>query len=158
MAEDSKEQRSSVEIKMRYDEKLQKMMPIKSKYFEPQEIIAAIEKSGGFISVAAKSLGVSSNTIYRYIKEYPEISEAISEIETKYLDIAEAELIKSLQSGNLAAVIFFLKTKGKKRGYIERSEMTGINGTALANVIQINVVDATTKDEIDKLRNSSDKL
>ena len=34
-------------------------------------------------------------------------------------------------AGNLGAIIFFLKTQGKERGYTERQEITGADGTAL---------------------------
>ncbi len=39
------------------------------------------------------------------------------------LDFAESNLKKLEKEGNPAATIFFLKTKGKKRGYIERQEI-----------------------------------
>ena len=39
------------------------------------------------------------------------------------LDFAESQLHKQIQNGEVSSTIFYLKTKGKKRGYIERQEI-----------------------------------
>ena len=39
------------------------------------------------------------------------------------MDFAESHLYKLVKEGNPAATIFFLKTKGKARGYVERQEV-----------------------------------
>ncbi len=39
------------------------------------------------------------------------------------MDFAESQLYKQIKEGSTAATIFYLKTKGKKRGYIERQEI-----------------------------------
>jgi hypothetical protein len=38
------------------------------------------------------------------------------------IDFAESQLHKQIKEGSTAATIFFLKTKGKQRGYVERIE------------------------------------
>ncbi len=43
-------------------------------------------------------------------------------------------LDKGMQEGNMTATIFFLKTQGKSRGYIERQEITGADGKKLFEV------------------------
>ena len=40
------------------------------------------------------------------------------------MDFAETHLHKLIQEGNPAATIFFLKTKGKRRGYVETQDIT----------------------------------
>ena len=52
----------------------------------------------------------------------------VKEIENVALDFAESQLHKQISENSTAATIFYLKTKGKKRGYIERQEITGAEG------------------------------
>jgi hypothetical protein len=42
---------------------------------------------------------------------------------------------------NPAAIIFFLKTQGKSRGYVERQEVTGADGKKLFEVTIIDGAD-----------------
>jgi hypothetical protein len=39
-----------------------------------------------------------------------------------------------IQNEDTAATIFYLKTKGKKRGYIERQELTGNEGAPIIHI------------------------
>ncbi len=98
------------------------------------EIIRALRKANGLISTAHKKTGIARNTFYRYAREYPVVQEVIDECRGDLVDRAEEQLGKQIDSGNIAAVIFTLKTIGKNRGYVERQEHTGLNGEAL-NVI-----------------------
>lgn len=63
-------------------------------------------------------------------------------INERNLDYAESALLKLIKEGNATALIFFLKTKGKHRGYIERSELTGKDGTDLNHSIQVEIIDS----------------
>jgi hypothetical protein len=47
----------------------------------------------------------------------------VEELSEVAIDFAESHLHKLIKDGNPAATIFFLKTKGKGRGYIERQEI-----------------------------------
>jgi hypothetical protein len=53
----------------------------------------------------------------------------VEDISSMAIDICEAELWKLIKEGNSTAIIFFLKTKGKVRGYVERQELTGSDGS-----------------------------
>ena len=47
------------------------------------------------------------------------------------LDNAETALYDEALNGNTTALIFFLKTQGKSRGYTERQELTGADGGSI---------------------------
>ena len=49
---------------------------------------------------------------------------AVKDIENVALDFAESQLHQQIKGGNPTSTIFYLKTKGKKRGYIERQEIS----------------------------------
>jgi hypothetical protein len=85
-------------------------------------MIRAIDETKGLLTVAAKRLGCSPDTIHRYRKTHPKIEEAIQNARNSITDLAEAALYKAIQAGEAWAVCFYLKTQGKGRGYIERTE------------------------------------
>ena len=39
------------------------------------------------------------------------------------IDLAESKLMENIEDNDNTSIIFFLKTKGKKRGYIEKQEV-----------------------------------
>lgn len=86
-------------------------------------MIEALEKSLGIVTTACKSVGIERNTHYVWMREDEEYKKAVIGVEDIALDFAESKLHKSIEKGSDTATIFYLKTKGKKRGYIERSEM-----------------------------------
>ena len=88
-----------------------------------EAMLEALEKSLGIVSTAAKMVGIDRSTHYAWLKADEEYKSAVSSIQDSVLDFAESHLYKLVKEGNPAATIFFLKTKGKKRGYIERQEI-----------------------------------
>ena len=86
-------------------------------------MLEALEKSLGIVSTAAKMVGIDRSTHYAWLKSDEEYKSAVNSIQDGVLDFAESHLYKLVKEGNPAATIFFLKTKGKKRGYIERQEI-----------------------------------
>lgn len=89
----------------------------------PKQIIDALKRHGGFVTAAAKSLGIGHSALSLRISKNPELQNAREEITESFLDLAENALIKKVQSGDLGAICFYLKCKGKKRGYVERQEI-----------------------------------
>jgi len=86
-------------------------------------MLEALEKSLGIVSTACKMVDISRQTHYDWIKKDDNYKKAVDSIQDSVLDFAESHLYKLVKEGNPAATIFFLKTKGKKRGYIERQEI-----------------------------------
>ena len=86
-------------------------------------LIEALEKSLGVVTTACKIVGIDRTTFYRYIKEDEEFAKEVEQIESVTLDFVESQLHKQIKEGSTSATIFYLKTKGKVRGYIERQEI-----------------------------------
>lgn len=83
----------------------------------------ALEKNLGNISLACKATKISRQTFYNYMESDADFKARVDAVNEVALDFAESALFKQIQSGDTTAIIFFLKTKGKKRGYIERQEV-----------------------------------
>lgn len=93
-----------------------------------KDVLLALEASLGVVTTACKKAQIDRTTFYRYLKEDAEFARQVKELENVALDFAESSLHKQIQAGVPASTIFYLKTKGKERGYIERQEMTGKDG------------------------------
>lgn len=85
-------------------------------------MLAALEKSLGVVTSACRSVGIDRSTHYKWMTSDAKYKAAVADIENIAVDFAESQLHKSISKGSDTAVIFFLKTKGKSRGYIERTE------------------------------------
>lgn len=99
-----------------------------------ENMLKALIKTLGVVSVAAKSIGktdLESESLrrqhYEWLKKDEDYAEQVASIENIALDFAESQLHKQIQNGEVASTLFYLKTKGKKRGYVERQEVEKIN-------------------------------
>lgn len=102
-----------------------------------QHLEEALRKSGGLCAGAAQLLGVTRQAVSRRVQKSPKLQAVIKEVEESSLDLGESKLLQAMNKGNMAAIIFYLKTKGKSRGYVERSEVTGKDGNDLPTGTQI---------------------
>lgn len=94
----------------------------------------AITDADGVLSVAARALGIDRKTVYNRIEKSPELQAAVDEAREGLGDVAENELGKAIRAGNMTAIIFYLKASptGRRRGYSERTEISGPDGGAIA--------------------------
>jgi hypothetical protein len=86
-------------------------------------MLEALEKSLGVVTTACKSVGIGRTTHYMWLDEDPQYKRDVESISDIAVDFAESSLHKQIKDGNPTSTIFFLKTKGKKRGYVERQEI-----------------------------------
>ena len=87
-----------------------------------KQILVALEKSLGIVTTACKNVGIARVTFYEWLKKDEEFRKSVEKIEEIVLDFAESQLHKKISEGDTSSIIFYLKTKGKQRGYIERQE------------------------------------
>jgi len=99
-------------------------------------ILEALEKSLGVVTTAVKLVGISRSTFYKWIEEDQDFAKKVKDIENITLDFAESQLHTQIKDGSTSATIFYLKTKGKKRGYIERQDIDITTGN---EPIKINI-------------------
>lgn len=99
-----------------------------------EQLIDAIKKNAGIVSGILRTLEkdykikVTRNAIYERKYSDPDVADAFTEAEETVLDVAENRVVTAVNSGERWAVTFYLKTKGRKRGYAERQEIVGADG------------------------------
>jgi hypothetical protein len=85
-------------------------------------MIAALESSLGVVSPACHQAGVSRTQHYEWLNIDEDYKKQVESIADIAIDFAESKLHARIKSGDTASIIFYLKTKGKKRGYVEKTE------------------------------------
>lgn len=88
-----------------------------------KKMLEALEACLGVVTTAAKIAGIDRSSHYRWCEDDAEYKKGVEAIDDVAVDFAESQLHKQIQNGEVSSTIFFLKTKGKKRGYVERSEV-----------------------------------
>lgn len=96
-----------------------------------KKVLEALEKSLGIVTAACKNAKVDRSQFYHWLKEDEEFRKNVESMNDFALDFAETALHKQIKGGVPVSTIFYLKTRGKKRGYIERTEITGEDGAPL---------------------------
>jgi transposase-like protein len=93
--------------------------------------LAAYELNHGNISATCRAVGIDRQTYYNWREKFKSFDNACFDIEEGLLDLSEGKLRELVDDGNLGAICFHLKCKGKHRGWVERSEITGAEGRPL---------------------------
>lgn len=87
-----------------------------------QSFLEALKASKGVIQSACDAIGISRRTALRWRKADPDFNEEVGSIMKDYqFDFVESRLMEKIKGGDTAAIIFYLKTKGKNRGYSEKA-------------------------------------
>ena len=86
-------------------------------------MIEALESNLGIVTPAASKVGIHRSTHYYWMKTDPDYAAAVESVQDIALDFAESKLHEQIKEKDTIATIFYLKTKGKKRGYIEKQEI-----------------------------------
>jgi len=88
-----------------------------------KQLIAALKNTLGIVTTACEQAGISRKQYYIWIKDDEKFKAEVEAIEDIPIDFAESKLHKQIEKGDTTAIIFYLKTKGKKRGYVEKQEI-----------------------------------
>jgi hypothetical protein len=109
-----------------------------------KEILESLESHKGIVTTACKSIGLARSTYYSWLENDPAFKIAVDEIQEVAIDFVESKLMEKINGvstftaqGDIyelppsdTAIIFFLKTKGKSRGYQESIINKNVNYNA----------------------------
>ena len=87
-------------------------------------MLEALEKSLGIVTNALKISGTAKTTYHRWINEDEAFAKDVKEVGNTALDFAESQLFKQMKDNNHSSTQFYLKNKGKGRGYGDKLDIT----------------------------------
>lgn len=128
------------------------------------------------MTATAKALRMERTALYGYVANDPELEAALKQVKEETIDWAEDQLLRQMRGytykeefvginkdgihkttiervmpADTGAIIFFLKTRGKDRGYGQRVELTGANGASLFKDLVIEIKGSRSKIDLTKL-------
>jgi len=109
--------------------------------YTDQFLIDALMACHGLVTKAAELIGCSASTIYDRMNKSPEVAAAITKMRDIRVDEAEFQLDLALKRGEPWATSLVLKTLGKSRGYVERTEISGKDGSNLFDSTFVMVIE-----------------
>lgn len=104
------------------------------------QLLEALERNLGLVTPSCKNVGISRNQYYIYYNTDPAFKKAVDDINEITLDFAENQLLKKIKEGSERSILFYMKYKGRNRGYNERLEIEGtldISGITTIKLIEI---------------------
>ena len=95
-----------------------------------KDIIDALRKTNGNLTLTGQLLGCTREAVRLRVNRFPEIKQVLDESRESVIDVAEGALQRAVLNGEGWAIAFTLKTIGKRRGYVEKTEqeITGLMG------------------------------
>ncbi len=88
-----------------------------------EKFLKALKLNLGNISEGCKAINISRQTYYRWIDDDQDFESKCKNVSESLLDLAENRLLEKINDYDTTSIIFFLKTKGRKRGYQEKQEL-----------------------------------
>lgn len=114
-------------------------MTYKALQLKKKAMLQALRENCGLVTHACKAAKIGRQTHYDWMHNDEEYAQQVAELKDFVLDIVEESSIRMIKEGKTPAMnIFYLKTLGKSRGFIEKQEIELSTGdmTSLRNVIK----------------------
>lgn len=126
---------------------------------DKEKLLVLLKECSGIVTFACEKAGLSRQTFYRWCRDDPDFKDRVNAINELQIDVAEASLLKKIQGGDTTAIIFYLKTKGKDRGYSERREISipGGVGVELKNDFDVSKLSDEERKVLLKIAEKQDK-
>lgn len=119
------------------------MSETRSTKLKKAAMLRALEKSLCNVTTSAQAVKIARDTHYKWLKDDEVYAAKVAELDNVSLDFAEGKLKQAIAKNNIIATIFYLKTKGRCRGYIEKQDI-GLEGKD-GGPVEFTIVDATKK-------------
>jgi hypothetical protein len=84
-----------------------------------EKLLEALTKHLGIVTPACKEINISRDTFYKWKKEDADFAKRVQEIDEMQMDFVENQLFKKIKDGSEKSIMFYMRYKGRKRGYTE---------------------------------------
>jgi hypothetical protein len=102
-----------------------------------KQMLNALKETLGVVSPACEMVGIARGTHYRWLDEDHEYKKEVGSLLDFQIDFVESKLFENINKGDTTSAIFYLKTKAKHRGYVERQEVDNTHSGKLEIVRRV---------------------
>lgn len=88
-----------------------------------EQITELLKAKAGNVTSVCQALNINRTTFYRWLAKDPELKRIVDEQQESLIDFAESRLFQNIKDGDTTSIIFYLKTKGRSRGYQEQTDL-----------------------------------
>ena len=93
------------------------------KLTKKETFLKALKNNLGHISKSCIAANIHRRTYYSWIDKDNKFKDDCNDVSEGLVDLVESKLLENINNNDNTCIIFFLKTKGKSRGYIEKQEI-----------------------------------
>jgi len=115
--------------------------------FKKELFLKALVYNYGNLTKTCAELKIRTSSIYDWKKGDEHFNNCYNEVENIVTDFVESKLMKMINIDDKQTIMFYLKTKGKDRGYTERTEQNVTHQIP----ININIMLEDDEDDIDDI-------
>lgn len=103
-----------------------------------ETMLAALEEHLGVVTDAINDpkVTIHRSTHYEWLRQDPEYKRRVDDIAEISLDFVESHLFKQVKAGDASLIRFYLKTRGRGRGYVEKQDVVLNAGEGTEQVIE----------------------
>lgn len=109
-----------------------------NKDINKEKVLEALEKHLGLVTPACKEVDITRQTFYRWLSEDPDFKLKVDEVYDIQGDFVENQLFKKIKEGSERSILFYMRYKGKKRGYNDSIDITS-DGKSITEIKLIEV-------------------
>lgn len=85
-----------------------------------KKFMVAFKESKAIVTVSCITTGISRQTFYNWMENDEAFKLEVEDARELQIDFVESKLLDMIEAGDTTAIIFYLKTRGKNRGYNEK--------------------------------------
>lgn len=121
-----------------------------SKGISDAQVIEALRKNGGVISLAAQALGVRRQSLSERVNANPALKAARDEADEDVTDIAQAVVVEAIVKGKDRKLAqWWLERRGRNRGFGNQTAHSNPDGTPLFDIEA--VLQSLTDEQLNRL-------
>lgn len=102
------------------------------------KVLESLRKHLGVVTPACKENGISRQTYHNWYDNDPAFRQEVDIINDEQGDFVESKLFDKIKEGSERSIMFYMKYKGKKKGYSDSVDITS-NGKEINEIKLIEI-------------------